>query len=268
MIGRRIIAIGGGSNGRVKSDGTSDPYETEAIDREIVKLANASSPNFLFLAHSQSDAQAEESYFITMRKIFGDRCGCKCRALTRLDLLQSADRTESLLAWADIIYEGGGDTLAMMKLWKDTGFDKRLRQAWETGKVMCGLSAGANCWFNACSSDSLQIENGPDQPLIKVDGLGFINGLFTPHADEPGRLEHAAMLLKENDTVGFSVSNCAAIEIVDNTFRILTGDVSARPGFEPFVLKSYWQNGEYKRARLPATEKFIPLNVLLDRNLS
>lgn len=35
----------------------------------------------------------------------------------------------------------------MIKLWKENGFDKVLRNAWENGKVMCGVSAGANCWF-------------------------------------------------------------------------------------------------------------------------
>lgn len=35
-----------------------------------------------------------------------------------------------------IIAIGGGNTLDMIKLWRETGFDKILRQAWESGKVM------------------------------------------------------------------------------------------------------------------------------------
>lgn len=46
-----------------------------------------------------------------------------------------------------IVAIGGGDTLNMIKLWKENGFDKVLRNAWKNGKVMCGVSAGANCWF-------------------------------------------------------------------------------------------------------------------------
>ena len=35
----------------------------------------------------------------------------------------------------------------MLELWFETGFDKILRSAWINGKVMCGISAGANGWF-------------------------------------------------------------------------------------------------------------------------
>ena len=78
----------------------------------------------------------------------------------------------------------------MIKLWKETGFDEVLKKAWLDGKVICGVSAGANCWFNECSSDSLQILYGKDQPLIKVDCIGLVKGLYVPHCDEPGRREN------------------------------------------------------------------------------
>ena len=38
----------------------------------------------------------------------------------------------------DIIFEGEGNTLDMIKLWKDTGFDEILRQAWEDGEYLEG----------------------------------------------------------------------------------------------------------------------------------
>ena len=49
--------------------------------------------------------------------------------------------------WSDIIYVGGGNTLKMMKVWKKTGVDKMLKQAYEKGIVLSGLSAGSICWF-------------------------------------------------------------------------------------------------------------------------
>ena len=84
----------------------------------------------------------------------------------------------------------------MIKLWRETGLDKILKQAWENGKVMCGVSAGANCWFKECSSDSLKIKYGDDQPLIGMECLGFIDGLFVPHCDAPGRRENVKELLR------------------------------------------------------------------------
>lgn len=32
---------------------------------------------------------------------------------------------------SDIVYVGGGNTLKMMKIWRKTGFDKVLREAYE-----------------------------------------------------------------------------------------------------------------------------------------
>lgn len=53
---RKIVAIGGGENGRILEDGTYADYETEIMDREIIRLTGKEKPNFLFLAHSQSSS--------------------------------------------------------------------------------------------------------------------------------------------------------------------------------------------------------------------
>ena len=177
---KKIVAIGGGENGRITSDGTRKPYETGPIDQEIIHLTGKENPHFLFLAHSQDTIENENSYFETMRAIYNGRFGCECKHLLK-DQLNDIEYAKSLVNWADIIYEGGGNTLDMIKLWKDTGFDKILYNAWNEGKVLCGLSAGANCWFEACSSDSLQIKFGPDQPLISMECLGFLKGFLVPH---------------------------------------------------------------------------------------
>lgn len=94
------------------------PYNTEKIDREIVKLANKKSPNFLFLGHAMNHLKKiEEDYYITMMKIYGDRFGCRCRNL-KSDDLADEKKVKEMLEWADIIYEGGGDTKSMIDLWK------------------------------------------------------------------------------------------------------------------------------------------------------
>ena len=163
--------------------------------------------------------------------------GCQCRDL-KSDKINDKEYVQSLIDWADIIYEGGGNTLDMIKLWKETGFDKILREAWDSGKVMCGVSAGANCWFKECSSDSLKIKYGNDQPLIGMECLGFVDGLFVPHCDAPGRLENVRELLKTSNQIGLSISNCAALEIIDNEYRLITSDTTYH-GIDAYGLKSY-----------------------------
>ena len=240
---KKIVAIGGGENGRITSDGTRKPYETGPIDQEIIHLTGKENPHFLFLAHSQDTIENENSYFETMQAIYNGRFGCECKHLLK-NQLNDIEYAKSLVNWANIIYEGGGNTLDMIKLWKDTGFDKILYNAWNEGKVLCGLSAGANCWFEACSSDSLQIKFGPDQPLISMECLGFLKGFFVPHCDELGRTETAKEFIKEKDMIGLFLSNCSALEIIDDTYQVIYG-TPADKTFKPYAIKAYWQDEAY-----------------------
>lgn len=259
---RKIVAIGGGENGRLRSDGTRALYETAPMDKEIIRLTGKEKPNFLMLAHSQI-LENQEGYFRCMEDIYNKRYDCSCKDLKSSDLANK-EKVQELIDWADIIYEGGGNTLDMIKLWKDTGFDKVLRKAWEDGKVMCGVSAGANCWFSECSSDSLKILYGDDQPLIGMECLGFIKGLFVPHCDEPGRKESVKELLKDREVIGILMSNCAALEIIDNKYRVITSDASNH-GIEAYALKTYWLGEEYIEEKLDLSSEFKLLDELLYR---
>ncbi len=96
--------------------------------------------------------EVQDSYYEAMKKIYGDKFGCDCKHLSSSDLYNK-ELVNELIKWDDIIYEGGGDTLPMIQLWKETGFDKKLYEAWEEGKVIYGISAGAVCWFKYCNSD-------------------------------------------------------------------------------------------------------------------
>ena len=261
-MSRKIVAIGGGENGRKRSDGTHYPYELANQDKEIIRLIGKEHPNFLLIAHAQP-LERQESYFQVMVDIYRKMYGCSCKDL-KSNELTNTELVQSLVDWADIIFEGGGNTLDMIKLWKETGFDKTLKQAWIDGKVMCGVSAGANCWFKECSSDSLKIKYGNDQPLIGVECLGFVDGLFVPHCDEKDRLDNVKELLKSSEQIGLSMSNCTALEIVDDEYRLITSDASYH-NIEAFGLKSYWKDGEYIEEYIDTSFDFKPLKDLLKK---
>lgn len=264
-MSKKIVAIGGGENGRRGSNGRRYPYELANQDKEIIRLTGKEHPNFLLLAHSQP-LERQEGYFQVMVDIYGKMYGCPCKYL-KSDKLADKECVERAIEWADIIFEGGGNTLDMIKLWKDTGFDKVLNQAWEDGKVMCGVSAGANCWFKECSSDSMKIKYGNEQPLIGMECLGFVDGLFVPHCDEPGRLENVKDLLKSSRQVGLAISNCAALEIIDNRYRLITSDASYH-NIKAYGLKSYWEKGEYFQERIDDSLEFKSLEDLLGKNIN
>ena len=81
------------------------------------------------------------------------------------------------MAEQDVFYVGGGSTLHLLALWRAHGLDRLLRDAWKSGAVLAGVSAGMNCWFEACITDSF----GELAPLR--DGLGLLQGTACPHYD-------------------------------------------------------------------------------------
>ena len=70
-------------------------------------------------------------------------------------------------------YVGGGSTLNLLALWRAHGVDAVLADlAARDDAVLAGVSAGANCWYEACSTDSF----GPLAPLRDGLGLGQVPG--------------------------------------------------------------------------------------------
>jgi len=78
----------------------------------------------------------------------------------------------------DLILVGGGNTANMLAIWRLYGFDEVLREAWQSGIVLAGWSAGMICWFEAGVTDSF----GPQLEGMR-DGLGFLPGSACPHYD-------------------------------------------------------------------------------------
>ena len=259
--GRKIVAIGGGENGRIHSSGEREPYELYEIDREIVRLTGREKPRFLMLAHAQIgfDRENERRYFDTMRRIYGDRFGCECRWLKISDLRAQPEKAREYAAWADIIYEGGGNTVAMIGLWRETGFDSVLKGAWEAGKVMCGVSAGAICWFASGNTDTPGYE---DRAVNETPGLGFVDAYLSPHCEAGWKRASEIRSLRHIPRVGLSVSGCSAIEIVDDGYRVLKS-TPADSAFRPYVLRTFWRDGTLFEEELAKSAEFRPLERLL-----
>lgn len=47
-MAKKIVAIGGGENGRYLGNGKYHEYETEPMDREIIRLTGKENPNYLW----------------------------------------------------------------------------------------------------------------------------------------------------------------------------------------------------------------------------
>ena len=155
------MAMGGG--GFSMDDGS--------LDRYVLGLVDATRPKVCFLP------TATAAVPIYLRR-FLDAFPARSFEPTYLDLFErTVADVVSFLGEQDVIYVGGGNTANLLALWRLHGVDVALRRAWEAGVVCTGISAGANCWFEASTTDSFLL--GHADPLL--DGLGLLDGSFCPH---------------------------------------------------------------------------------------
>jgi peptidase E len=107
----------------------------------------------------------------------------------------------------DIVFVWGGNTANMLAIWRAHGLDEILREAWQRGIVMAGMSAGAMCWFEAGVTDSF----GPGLAPLH-DGLGILAGSVCPHYDaEPLRRPTYLRLVGEGFPGGYAIDDMAAL---------------------------------------------------------
>ena len=145
--------------------------DDHALDRYVVDQSGAGRPKVCLLPTASGDATSVIAGFY--RAFPAHWFEPSVLSLFDRDVADIG----GFLGEQDVVYVGGGNTAVMLAAWRVHGVDGASRRAWEAGVVMAGMSAGANCWFEACTTDSFL--RGHADPL--ADGLGLVPGSFTPH---------------------------------------------------------------------------------------
>lgn len=208
-IKRQVIAMGGG--------GFMMEPENPLLDQYIIKQAHKSRPSVCFLPHATDNAVGNTFRFFKAFSKFDVKP-------THLSLFfPDTDDIESFLMEQDVIYVGGGNTRNMIVLWREWNLDDVLRRAYENGTVLAGLSAGANCWFEQCSTAS--VLGGGNYSVLSC--LGIIRGSFCPHYDdEIKRRPSLHKFLSEDKIIsGYAADDGAAGHFINGE---LTCAVSSR----------------------------------------
>lgn len=126
---------------------------------------------------------------------------------------------------SDVILVCGGNTANMLAVWRVHGFDRILREAWESGIVLAGWSAGMICWFEAGVTDSF----GPQLDGMH-DGLGFLPGSACPHYDgEERRRPVYTELVANGFPPGIALDDAAAAHYVGTELvEVISSSADAR----------------------------------------
>jgi peptidase E len=223
---KSIIAMGGG--GFLME-------ESPLLDDFILSRAKGRESRVCFIPTASGDSDRMLVNFYTA---MGPRCHASHLPLFRPD---GNDPATHLLR-QDVIYVGGGSTLNMLAIWQIHGVDQALARAYEAGVVLCGVSAGALCWFEAGVTDSFGRLTAMD------NGLGFLPGSFCPHYDgDPRRRPAYPRLISEGLRAGFAADVGAALHFVDGA---LAEVVTSRPSARAYRLEHH--AGEVREHALPS----------------
>jgi peptidase E len=128
---------------------------------------------------------------------------------------------EEIIGNSDVIWVGGGSVVNLLAVWKAHNLDSLLRQAWNEGTVLAGVSAGSICWHVAGPTDSY---GKTLQPAL--GGLGLLpygNGVHYDSEKQRRPLVHKLVAsgvlpttYATDDRIGILYQDTAAVEVVSD----------------------------------------------------
>ena len=196
----RILAIGGGE---IKNRDTI--MIDEYIAGEAKKAAGDRRACGLFVPTASHDCMP---YYNTFHKVYTGLFDIKTDVALTIRQDFDSEKMKAKFEKADFLYVGGGNTVFMLEHWRKTGLLQYIREAYERGVLIAGLSAGAICWFDEMYSDSVVEGEYAMHP-----GLGWIKGKISPHYDE--RMLDFDETVLYNRFRAWGIENDAAIEFAD-----------------------------------------------------
>lgn len=214
---RQIVAFGGG--------GFSMEAGNPLLDEYVMDLARErrERPRVCFLPTASGDA---DHYVVRFYRHFhGGICEPSHVSLFRRD--RGAEDLRTHLLSQDLIYVGGGSVLSLLGTWRAHGIDEMLRDAWRSGVILCGLSAGSLCWY----SQGVTSFHGETK---RVRGLGLLPWSNCVHyGTKQGRKDVYHEALRAGMCPGYAAEDGAALHFRGSR---LVEAVSSRPGAQAWCV--------------------------------
>ena len=168
-------------------------------------------------------ASGDDATYYSLAYEAFSQAGCDVTAL-KLFPQPSADPHERIGS-SDLVWVGGGSVANLLALWRLHGVDVAMRDAWERGIILSGVSAGSLCWHVGGPTDSF----GPTLvPVTNALGLlPFANGVHYDSEAQRRPLLHHMMsdpalpdaAYATDDHVGVWYEGTSATRVVADTHR-------------------------------------------------
>lgn len=224
---RHIIPIGGGGFYR-------EP-ENLALEKYIIQQTGSAQPRVAFIPTASAEP---DNYLVSFYTSFL-KLGCKP---SHLSFFKRTPDLRNYLLEQEIIYVGGGNTKSMLAVWREWEVPQLLREAWESGIVLAGVSAGAICWFEQGLTDSWA------DRLRPLDCLGFLPGSCCPHYDgEAERRPSLHRLLAGGEiAAGIAIEDWTGVHFKGTNIERV---VSAKAGSRAYSVRAV--SGSVQEVALP-----------------
>jgi peptidase E len=195
---KQIFVMGGG--------GFTRDHDLK-LEKFLLALSDAKNPKIAFLPQASNESR---DYILKFYQSFLS-LGAQPSWVSLFGRVEPGWKEQLLNQ--DIIYVGGGNTRSMLALWREWGVDTVLRQAYDKGIVLSGLSAGMLCWFAQGITDSVW-------PLGVVQGLNLIETSACPHFDtEAERQDFYINSVKDGSVIpGYALYDDTGALFVDGKF--------------------------------------------------
>ncbi len=223
----KILATSGGF---LPSDVGPYQWQRGPIIEHAIELAGAPErPKFCYVGTAQGDSlNGIAGYYRAF-------AGSEVRAshLELFSMPNVPDIREHLLA-QDVIWVGGGSVANLLAVWRVHGLDEVMRECWEAGIVLGGVSAGSICWHIGGTTDSFGLDLRPVTNGLAL--LPYGNGV---HYDSEARrrpLLHRLvadgtlpMSYATDDGVGLSFEGTELVEAVADRTGVAAYKVERGP---------------------------------------
>ena len=144
MTQRHIVASSGGFN-QTDRWGVMTPG---GIFLKALELTGKTRPRVLFVMTASGD---DKSYISSSYQAVSN-LGVDADHLALFS--QPTAPVDEAIGKADLVWVGGGSVANLLAVWRLHGVDTALANAWESGTVLGGVSAGSICWHIGGPTDS------------------------------------------------------------------------------------------------------------------
>ena len=244
MQTRRILATSGG----FVAGPVQQSVRLGSMVLDALSLSDKTRPRVCLMDTAGGD---EDRRYAVAYEAF-NHAGCDVTEL-RLFPQPSADPEERLCG-SDFVWVGGGSVANLLVLWRLHGVDHAMREAWERGVILGGVSAGSVCWHVGGTTDSF----GPTlQPVTNgLALLPYANGVHYDAEAQRRPLMHELMQLHVLPTLAYATDDGVGIWYEGTEASTVVADFACDPETGPAAYRVELADGLIVETRYGVGQNF------------